>query len=571
MSVRLRRSALESFRSLLYSFRAFPYSHADSFYLVIKAFGIFEGGGAKGLAHVGALRAAEEYDVRFEGVAGASAGAIVAALVAAGHTSQELFDTSDAGNSGVLDRDFVQLLGVWRWRLVNIVRIARRFYKSYRLVRLLTVLFLLLIPVALSIAFFLFHGILVVWSWIIAATVMLIFCGTGLLAALLINLYFPLGLFSTHQFEEWLNECLSSKLFSGDKTKSVTFADLKIPLKIITTDIRSRRPLVFGNGAHDTESVAKVVAYSIAIPFAFKPHVLTEPEHVLVDGGVLSNFPAWVFDDQRAALGGFVYTLGFRLHNALQTAEVRPWKKSLKNYLSDLSTVFFGDSLLQIREIEDLHLIPIKVSASTLDFDLDAPARRHLFNDGYVAALTFFKQFKGRKNESTITTLLKILHRESLDLLNKDVRNLRINIALPVEPMRRKIRVVYSYNMELDNDDRLELKIDGGAMGRCWNTRAPVLVDMANVDANLDEWKMTKYEQALVRKSVKTLVSIPIFDREVLDRVRRGENNEPLGILNIDSDSNLLEDFKVLSGTVGSDLGNLIDGSVKHIAEELMK
>ena len=45
-------------------------------------FAIFEGGGAKGLAHIGALKALEGRKVDLLGVAGTSAGAIVAALVA---------------------------------------------------------------------------------------------------------------------------------------------------------------------------------------------------------------------------------------------------------------------------------------------------------------------------------------------------------------------------------------------------------------------------------------------------------------------------------------------------------
>lgn len=80
----------------------------------MDAFGIFEGGGAKGLAHVGALRAAEEQHVRFLGVAGTSAGAIVAALVAAGYKADDLYcpDT----RKGVLARDLLELFGREQWQ-----------------------------------------------------------------------------------------------------------------------------------------------------------------------------------------------------------------------------------------------------------------------------------------------------------------------------------------------------------------------------------------------------------------------------------------------------------------------
>lgn len=56
---------------------------------MVRCNGVFKGGGAKGVAYVGALEACEDNGVAFGAVAGSSAGAITATLVAAG------FDTSD--------------------------------------------------------------------------------------------------------------------------------------------------------------------------------------------------------------------------------------------------------------------------------------------------------------------------------------------------------------------------------------------------------------------------------------------------------------------------------------------
>src|SRR5438309_924719 len=53
------------------------------------AYAIFEGGGVKGSALVGALAESVRH-VNIVGVGGTSAGAIVAALYAAGHTPQEM-------------------------------------------------------------------------------------------------------------------------------------------------------------------------------------------------------------------------------------------------------------------------------------------------------------------------------------------------------------------------------------------------------------------------------------------------------------------------------------------------
>ncbi len=52
--------------------------------------GVFEGGGVKGIALVGAVSVVEEAGYSFVNLAGTSAGAIVATLLAAGYTAGEL-------------------------------------------------------------------------------------------------------------------------------------------------------------------------------------------------------------------------------------------------------------------------------------------------------------------------------------------------------------------------------------------------------------------------------------------------------------------------------------------------
>ena len=52
--------------------------------------GVFEGGAVKGIALIGALDVIEQAGYHFVNVAGASAGAIVATLIAAGYSASEL-------------------------------------------------------------------------------------------------------------------------------------------------------------------------------------------------------------------------------------------------------------------------------------------------------------------------------------------------------------------------------------------------------------------------------------------------------------------------------------------------
>jgi hypothetical protein len=62
----------------------------------------FAGGGGKGLIHVGALKALEDRKVQFCGLAGTSAGAIVASVKAAGFEASDLLDPETG--SSLIDR-----------------------------------------------------------------------------------------------------------------------------------------------------------------------------------------------------------------------------------------------------------------------------------------------------------------------------------------------------------------------------------------------------------------------------------------------------------------------------------
>jgi NTE family protein len=75
-----------------------------------------------------------------------------------------------------------------------------------------------------------------------------------------------------------------------------TFADLKIPLAVVTTDLVHRQVVILDDG----DLISAVLA-TIAIPLVFPP--VERGEHVLVDGGLLNNTP---FDVARARGATFV-------------------------------------------------------------------------------------------------------------------------------------------------------------------------------------------------------------------------------------------------------------------------
>ena len=54
----------------------------------------FAGGGVKGAAHIGVLKALEEENIEFKYVSGTSSGSIIATLYACGYTSEEIYKTN---------------------------------------------------------------------------------------------------------------------------------------------------------------------------------------------------------------------------------------------------------------------------------------------------------------------------------------------------------------------------------------------------------------------------------------------------------------------------------------------
>lgn len=71
----------------------------DTFGSANEVYGVFEGGGVRGTALVGALAVIEEQNITFRGVAGTSAGAIAASLLAAGYSAKAMLNM-------MLDKNF---------------------------------------------------------------------------------------------------------------------------------------------------------------------------------------------------------------------------------------------------------------------------------------------------------------------------------------------------------------------------------------------------------------------------------------------------------------------------------
>lgn len=479
----------------------------------MEAFVIFEGGGAKGLAHAGALRyLVEDQDIEFEGVAGTSAGAIVAALVASGHSHQAIFSNGDSpiGSSpkGILNDNYVEQLDERRWVLwKDMVRDARTLLSGG----------LSLKKVPKLIKYYWNHR----WAFE--------------------SLSENLGLFDTDKFEVWLETHLKSaqgKEF--DEASFTRFEDLPTNLKIISTDIDNHSIKIYSKDMTPDVPVARAVAASIRIPFFFAPSVVDGVRNV--DGGLVSNFPAWIFDREREALPQRIPTFGLRL---IETGIGPGINIDFTDYIGALvSAAVSGKTHLETRGIENLHIIEIPVSIGTLDLELDDATKVQVVNDGFHGARSYFKKNLGPKSPEAMRSILEVSHAAVLGAIGGQETHLRLNVILPTSGDKLKVIYVYNFDSDLDTDDQLELSKESGGCGQCIAKHVPVNVDLVDAASTFQKkWKMTKYQQALVRRDLKSLLCVPLFDPKSFDPNVNVSENCVIGTLNFDSREDLTVAF----------------------------
>lgn len=249
-----------------------------------------EGGGAKGVAHLGVLEAILERHFDVRGICGTSAGAIIAALHAAGYAPKDIV-AEDGSRTILADldpplRSATDLLG-GGWPAIRALRaIWRRPFWRYGTLAGLGVAFVGPWAVAAQTGS--------MWVGLASSVVLLCLAVCGFLR-------FLNGLARIDAFRRRLDELLGRKI-GLPRFERVSFHALaragKGPLKIVATNVSTGSMQLFSLQRSPDTAIADAVSASIAIPFVFHAHRIGS-DH-FVDGGLVSNLPAWSFDDERA-------------------------------------------------------------------------------------------------------------------------------------------------------------------------------------------------------------------------------------------------------------------------------
>jgi NTE family protein len=314
---------------------------------------VFEGGGIKGIGLVGAYKVLEEREYQPACLAGASAGAIVAALVAAQYSAADLktimeeLDFNDFKDKGWED------------------------YFPF-------------VPVTISILK-------------------------------------DRGIYEGTTFSEWVRGKLADKgveTFEDLIRPGYEEAELKYryKLQVIVSDLTGKRLLVLprdaGELGYDNPNdfnVAQAIRMSMSIPFFFEPvkfnHLKTGQEYLIVDGGMLSNFPVWVFDAKNPEEAQRD-TFGVRLvepdpqadiaEKLPQAGTTRRGRLMVVDYIRSLvETMLEAHDRLALRERNFNRTIDIDtLGIRTTEFDLSTERKEELYQSGRKAANEFLDKLE---------------------------------------------------------------------------------------------------------------------------------------------------------------------------------
>jgi len=302
---------------------------------------VIEGGGVKAIGLIGAIHEAESRGYEWKRLAGTSAGAIIASMLGAGYTSKELKKELMEMNY----KGFIRKKGLLHIPLLGQISNLLRYSGIY--------------------------------------------CGDDL--------------------EQWVREKLMVK---GVRT----FGELEKPVYIIASDITSGKLLKLPDDLVqfdiDPQSfeVAKAVRMSSSIPFFFQPvrlksnDISMEGYHYIVDGGILSNFPVWIFDSEVFPKWP---TFGFRLVSE-KTGKPNKVRGPFSFSHALLNTMMDAHDMLHLKEKDFVRTILVPtLGTKTTEFNISDEQREKLYLSGIDSAQRFFSSWNFSQYAATYRTTKK--------------------------------------------------------------------------------------------------------------------------------------------------------------------
>jgi NTE family protein len=278
------------------------------------------------------------------------------------------------------------------------------------------------------------------------------------------------GLTDSAAFRKWLDEAVRQKIHSPDGP--ILFRDLKIPLKVVAGDLLSEKMRVFGGDSDANLSAVDAVVASASYPLFFQPYSFQD--RLYVDGGLLSNLPAWVFDDERLKEKRPTATLGFRFTEVPllpRSSGTSGPPSSLPQFLTRLATTsIFGPQALGVRSIEEYYAFDLAADIDTLAFHEIEEKASTLVDAGRIGVARFFDNQLGPSDPDEMKTLLGVVANftvQALDRLAKQKLS-RFRAFIIIKTEQEFIKVAYSANA---SGHRIALPLIRSENGTCGFSR----------------------------------------------------------------------------------------------------
>jgi NTE family protein len=229
------------------------------------------------------------------------------------------------------------------------------------------------------------------------------------------------GLHPGNYFEGWMRERLEQKgvtKFGQLREASASGGGgdaAQYRLQVIASDITEQRMLVLPRDAEehlgldpDELEIAAAVRMSMSIPIFFDPVVHHDPrnprdQRLIVDGGLLSNFPVWLFDSPPGQVPQWP-TFGLLLVAPNQKDPLIPGpepartdegKVSIMGFLLAIGhTMMEAHDRLYVEQASYARTIPIDtvgVQTTQFSIDDDPQLKLKLYESGRNAAAEFLK------------------------------------------------------------------------------------------------------------------------------------------------------------------------------------
>jgi hypothetical protein len=270
----------------------------------------------------------------------------------------------------------------------------------------------------------------------------------------------------------------------------------------------------------------------------------------LVDGGLASNLPAWLFNAERDRdnLPVVAFDLTTRLKPG--DGDVNTTQEFFANMID--TALESGDELLRRASGRLMYIeVPIDPEIRTLDFNLSEERRRALYSHGYRHASTYFNRAFGSEGvlrhptgRFAVVYGEGVVFESALGGFLAEARaafpasgRLRAAVILPTGVVD-ETGVIFSSGMSNDPDMDLTLKRLAGPAGFAVEQASPVIADWQSVKAAPESFRMTRAQAVRVPADRRAVASTPVFDLRrqlgVAGRVMSGLRI--VGALSIDSD-----------------------------------